>query len=178
MEKCWKCDTKLKVIKDKPYHYTECGLDNIYLHGIIQYECSKCRERGAEIPKINELHLLIGGDVVCQKALLTGDEVRFLRKELGMKSKDMAFALSIKPETYSRWENTKKVVSPCHDKNLRLLYVLNASAQEGRILHKSIRKMLRDVAIGPATATRREFTPAEWLGQTDGPIFRDACERY
>ena len=81
MEKCWKCGNDLSVIKDQPYQYKESGLDFVYLIGILQYKCV-CGETFVEIPRINELHLLIGKNIVCKKELLTGAEVKFLRKEL------------------------------------------------------------------------------------------------
>ena len=42
MQTCWKCGNKLQVIKDRPYHYVECGLNNVYLYGSTQY----LKERG------------------------------------------------------------------------------------------------------------------------------------
>ena len=59
MKTCWECGAELQVIKDKPYHYIESGLDNVNLYGIIQYKCGNCGEGGPEIPKSEELHLVI-----------------------------------------------------------------------------------------------------------------------
>lgn len=175
MDTCWKCENKLEVIKDKPYHYTECGLNNIYLQGILQYKCPKCRESGAEIPHIKDLHLLIGKDIVCKSEFLSGDEVRFLRKELGLKSKDLAVTLSLEKETYSRWENSKQQVSPALDRYLRLIYILNASEKEGKVLHKNIREMLNRVAVSPPSSKKMEISPSEWLGGLETPLFNEHC---
>ncbi len=35
----------LVVIKNQPYHYKKSGLDNVFLHGIIQYKCNHCGEK-------------------------------------------------------------------------------------------------------------------------------------
>jgi hypothetical protein len=42
MQTCWKYGNKLQVIKDRPYHYVECGLNNVYLYGSTQF----LKERG------------------------------------------------------------------------------------------------------------------------------------
>jgi len=175
MDTCWKCGKKLKIIKTKSYHYTESGLNNIYLHGILQYQCPNCGESGAEIPHVKDLHLLIGRDTICKGEFLSGDEVHFLRKELGLKSKDMAETLSLEKETYSRWENGKQKVSATVDKYLRLIYILNASEKEGKVLHKNIRKMLQGVAIRPPSSKKLELSPAEWLGGLESPLFNELC---
>ena len=175
MDTCWKCNNKLQIIKNKAYHYTECGLNNIYLQGIIQYKCPECGEAGAEIPHIKDLHLLIGRDIICKSEHLTGDEVRFLRKELGLKSKDMAETLSLEKETYSRWENCKHSASTSIDRYLRLLYILNVSEKEGKVLHKNIREMLNRVAIRPPSLKKMEISPAEWLGGLETPLFNEQC---
>jgi len=168
----------MKVIKDRPYKYTESGLDYIWLIGVLQYKCENCGEAYVEIPRINELHLLIGSNIVCKRELLMGAEVRFLRKEIGMKSKDMAGALSISTEVYSRWENGKQVVGACHDKSLRMIYVMSESESIGRVLSKDIQSILNDIAVkkAPAKSKKVQFTPSEWLNGLEGPIFgRDAC---
>ncbi len=178
MEKCYKCDGVVETTKDRPYHYKESGLDYIWLIGILQYKCKKCGEMSVEIPRINELHLLIGKNIVCKKAFLTGPEVRFLRKEISLKSKEMAAALSLVPETYSRWENGKQEVASCHDKTLRMIYVMNASEKTGKVLSYDSQSILNNIAVkrAPKKSKKVQFTPAEWLNRLDGPIFgREVC---
>lgn len=174
MERCYECDNVFEVIKDQPYRYTESGLDYIWLIGILQYKCPKCKETYVEIPCINELHLLIGRNIVCKKELLIGSEVKFLRKEIGMRSKDMAEALSIKLETYSRWENEKQSLAAYHDKTLRMMYIMNASEKAGKVLSQDFQTVLQNIAVSKVTKTRKkiQFTPSEWITNLiDGPIF-------
>ena len=179
MEKCYICDGNIGVIKDEPYHYAESGIDNVWLIGVLQYKCKKCNETYVEIPHINELHLLIGKNIVCKKAQLTGLEVKFLRKEIGIKSKEMAAALSIAPETYSRWENGKQAMAACHDKSLRMMYVMNASEKFGKVLSEDFQSMLPNIAIKKAPQKRRktQFASPEWItNMLDEPIFSNlAC---
>lgn len=162
----------MTLIKSEPYHYTESGLDNVFLYGIVQSRCPECGEEIVTIPNIKGLHLAIGRNLVCKEEMLTGAEARFLRKELKLKSKDMAAALSMKPETYSRWENEKQSVSPTCDKQLRLVYILNVTEEEGRVLHKNIRGMMTSMAIRPVSETNRiELSAADWLVPITLPIF-------
>ena len=172
MDQCWKCGHAVTVIKSEPYHYTECDLDNIFLYGIVQSRCSECGEEVVTIPNIKGLHLVIARNLICKEEMLTGNEARFIRKELKMKSKEMAAALSMQPETYSRWENEKQAVSSTCDKELRLIFILNANEEEGRVLHKNIRGMMTVVAVRPSSEPRRiELSASDWLVPIEPPIF-------
>ena len=164
MDQCWKCGHAMTVIKSEAYRYSECGLDNVFLYGITQSHCTECGEEVVTIPNIKGLHLAIGRSLVCKEEMLTGNEARFLRKELRMKSKDTAAALSMKPETYSRWENEKQAVSSTCDKELRLIYILNVTEEEGRVLHMNIRGMMTAMAVRPVSEPKRmEISAADWL---------------
>jgi putative zinc finger/helix-turn-helix YgiT family protein len=123
MDKCYICGESLEVIKDKPYQYTESGLDVVLL-GITQYHCTSCGEESAAIPSPEKLNKTIGRDI-CKnkKALLLPDEIKFLRKELNLKAKDLARSLGVEDSTVSRWENGKKQIGEGSDRLLRALYL-------------------------------------------------------
>jgi DNA-binding transcriptional regulator YiaG len=70
---------------------------------------------------MEKLHLLLGRELCCKKDLLTGQEAKFIRKELHMKSKEMAQALGVTASTVSRWENDKEPIGETHDRLLRSL---------------------------------------------------------
>lgn len=127
METCYTCGKNLKVVKDKPYHYAECGLD-VTLLGITQYICDACGETYASIPNIQKLHRVIG-NLICEKrkALLKPEEIKFLRKDLQLKSKELAQTLGVTPQTVSRWENGKKEIGEAHDRLFRSIYMMCAS---------------------------------------------------
>jgi putative zinc finger/helix-turn-helix YgiT family protein len=172
MDTCWKCGHEMALIKDEPYHCRESGLDNVFLYDIARSRCKDCGEEIVTIPNIKRLHFAIGWNLVRKKEMLMGSEVRFLRKELKLKSKDMSAALSMKPETYSCWENEKQSVSPTCDKQLRLVYILNVTEEEGRVLHKNISGMMTAMAMCPVSEPNRiEISAADWLVPISPPIF-------
>lgn len=122
MEKCPICGGVIETIRNQPYEYTESGLD-VLLLGITQYRCQECEESFAAIPNTEQLHTTIALDI-CKhkKALLLPEEIKFLRKELGLKAKDLALAMGVKAEAISRWENGKSVISESNDRMLRMIY--------------------------------------------------------
>lgn len=179
MKICWKCGAELQIIKDKPYRYKESGLDNVDLYGIIQYKCKDCGEGGPEIPKIEELHLVIGRLLVCKEHSLNAQEIKFLRKELGLKSKEMAELLSVSPQEYSKWENSKDIISTVFDTKLRLIYVLNADYQFGKVLHDGLRFMKQIVQTKKASSKyvekKMEISLSEWMKPIEPLFFTEEC---
>ena len=123
MDKCYVCGKSLEIIKDKPYEYTECGID-VMLLGVTQYRCESCGEEYAAIPSPAKLHKAIGLDICkTKKALLLPEEIKFLRKELNLKAKDLARSLGVDDSTVSRWENGKKQIGEGSDRLIRALYL-------------------------------------------------------
>lgn len=167
MERCCLCNGSLDVIKDKPYQYSECGLD-VVLYGITQYACPACGETFASLPNVQDLHRCIGRDICLnKKALLKADEIIFLRKDLHLKGKDMAATLGVTPETYSRWENGKKVIGDPHDRLLRSIYMSYAADKQGCSdmstinLFKAFPSKRKEIAQ-PTTIS---LNPQEWIRQ-------------
>jgi transcriptional regulator with XRE-family HTH domain len=54
---------------------------------------------------------------------LTGSEVRFMRKVIGMSAKDFAEALKLDPASLSRWENNKQTLGGWAESQVRLATV-------------------------------------------------------
>lgn len=105
--KCYTCDVEMverKTTDDAPYHYVLSGLENVYLAGIVVRWCPKCKGESPVIPRIAELHRLIADTLIRQPTLLSGPEVRFLRKHVGFPAKEFAALLGVTPEHLSRVE--------------------------------------------------------------------------
>jgi len=101
---CIDCNAKMEI-KKEPYHYTESGVDNVYLLGINVYHCPKCGSLYPEIPEPDLLHIVMAISFAMKKAPLTGQEIRFMRKEIGMTAKAFANELGVTSVSLSRWES-------------------------------------------------------------------------
>lgn len=107
---------------EKPYHFVESGLSNIYLIGIEYRICPDCNLQSAEIPAIEDLMKKIARGVVKKHGQMNGDEVRFLRKRLRMKSSVFAKVIGVSPEQVTRWERDDNGRSESADKLIRVFY--------------------------------------------------------
>lgn len=102
--KCVRCGTPLKVVRGA-HHYTESGLLNVTLMNVEIRSCPSCGEREIVIPRIEELHRTMARAISQTTAKLTPEEIRFLRKWLGLATSDFALVMGVRPETVSRWES-------------------------------------------------------------------------
>jgi len=112
----------------KPFHFVDCGLDNVYLIG-IKYFVDTDGHTVAEIPALEQLMRLIAEDLVTSPRDLKGKEIKFLRKRLGKKATEYCKYLGLGPETLSRIENEKQAISLQSQKLARLSYCLFSGEQ-------------------------------------------------
>ena len=103
------------------YRYLESGLDNVIICGVDLIDCD-CGETSAVIPRIIALHEAIADCLLEQDTYLSGKEIRFLRKNLGLKGKVFANLVGVDQATLSRWENDKSKPSARADRLIRFLY--------------------------------------------------------
>ncbi|MGH9765172.1 MAG: type II TA system antitoxin MqsA family protein [Blastocatellia bacterium] len=136
--KCTSCSGKTRMLNTQRYHYTESGLDNVYLENIEVRVCDSCGDQIPRISRINDLHATIGRALVMKPTLLVGKEIRFLRQHLGMKSREFAALLRVDNSTLSRWEQGDQAVGPQSDGLIRLLYVRLVEEKEGKMLQGNV----------------------------------------
>ncbi len=103
------------------YHYTECGLDNVYLANGFKFEESP-DGRQLVIKDIDGLHQTIGRLLIREKKDLTGSEIRFLRHEMLMSQMVLARLLDVGEQAINRWERGKSGVPKPAEALIRLLY--------------------------------------------------------
>jgi putative transcriptional regulator len=105
----------------RPYQYTECGLDNVYLvNGFEPVETP--RGKGVHIENMQGLHRAIGRFLLEERKHLSGKELRFLRHELNMTQEDLCLLVGVDVQTIARWEKGHCEVAPPADRLIRAIY--------------------------------------------------------
>jgi putative zinc finger/helix-turn-helix YgiT family protein len=117
---CPNCGKRQETISTD-YNYAESGLENVCLKNVEVLNCS-CGENFAFIKNSSDLDNTIAKQLLIQNKQLTGKEIRFLRKNLGLKSKDFAEFLGVDNVTVSRWERGEERPHLTTDKFIRLSY--------------------------------------------------------
>lgn len=121
---CPQCGTTMKYRKEQNYRYRESGLNNVIVV-VPVHSCPKCGEVLPEIRDIKGLHAAIADHLFGKRTPLTGAEIRFLRKQMGMKAKELAAILGVDAVTVSRWETGTKRVGDVTDRLVRCLYLFH-----------------------------------------------------
>ncbi len=159
--KCYNCGESMKTIENQPYNYAECGLDRVTIIGISLYKCSGCGESYVSIPRIKELHNVIGG-LICKKTgRLNSKEVRFLRKEMRMKGTEFSLMLGISAEHLSRVENGSKPVSPTLGTLIRAMYTIYS--KEGQLVSEGTFLGIAQQHKESGEQFDIELNPTDWM---------------
>jgi putative zinc finger/helix-turn-helix YgiT family protein len=122
-----------------PYRYEWSGLSHVRLVGIPVHECPNCGSIHPVIPHIDDLHHAISGVLVAKPGILTGREIRFLRKHAGFSSRDFAELLRVSNVHLSRVENEHRPVSRQIDKLARVLVAASQDADVKALLLEAAR---------------------------------------
>lgn len=154
--RCDRCGGRMRkrgATVRKPYRYTASGLGNINLAGIPVYGCPRCGTESPVIPQIGQLHEAIARDLLEQSAPLTGQEIRFLRKNAGISARELAALIGIDPAHLSRVENGhREALGPAADKLTRAVVTAKVGLPDelGEILLHVARKIDEEDAGGVA----------------------------
>lgn len=138
--RCYECGHMMDGRKGE-YKYTECGLDSVTLKDILVYHCTKCNALVPEIPAAGVLHRVIALRILTKKTLLSGGEIRFLRKLCGYSVNDFAATLGSSKSVISRFEK-----DGCGKENDRLIRML-VLAKFVRELANQPEQVLKNVTI-------------------------------
>jgi putative transcriptional regulator len=115
------------------YHYTECGLNNVYLvngFNIIETPQGKA----ISIHDISGLHRAIGMLIITTEKNFSGDELRFLRHEMLMSQRTLSNLLGVSEQEIRRWEQGKIKIPKPSESLLRLIYREHANDQSRKIV--------------------------------------------
>ena len=120
------------------YHYTGCGLDNIYLANGFERKVTPYGE-GVSIADADGLHEAIALFVIGSPNRLRGQEVRVLRSMLDVSQAGLGDILGVSRGTVARWEgkNADAPIPGGTDRFLRVFYFLEVAG------HRSAKKLLK-----------------------------------
>jgi putative transcriptional regulator len=131
------------------YHYTESGLDNVYLANGFEFVDGPGGRR-VKIKNIEGLHEVIGRQLVKEKKNLSGKEIRFLRQEMLMSQADLARLLEVAEQTILRWEKGKSAIPKPAETLIRLLYREHIKEEGAERIRSKLQQLadLEDKAAG------------------------------
>lgn len=118
--RCSNCDATARKVRTN-YPFKESGLSNVILKGIETIQCDRCGNADPVIPRANEVMKQLVLAVVEKPHGLTGQEIRFLRKYLGMNGPTFASHLGVDRSVLSRWENGHDRIGPQSDRLIRMV---------------------------------------------------------
>lgn len=96
----------------------QMGLPVILLDSV--YEARSGSASGPVIPDETGLEVAMAMARIMDEHKLNGQEIKFLRRAIGLKAVDLADFLDVTPETLSRWENAKEPISTNPERVLRI----------------------------------------------------------
>lgn len=116
-------------MKREPHHYRECGLNYVYLANGFSYKQTR-HGKTVSIQDMDGLHRAIGAHLAREKRELTGADLRFLRKELGLSQKLLGMLLGKSAQTVARWEKGQTRIDATAERLVRLLYAQPSGGYE------------------------------------------------
>lgn len=102
------------------HHYTESGLDNVWLQGGVAHHETPYGS-GVAIEDVEGLNAAIASWIVERKSYWSGHELKFLRKRLDLSQKGLADLLGYSDQQVRRWENDIATMPNPASRLLRLL---------------------------------------------------------
>lgn len=112
------------------YHYTQCGLDYIYLVNGYRREETPYGA-GVSIEHADQLHEAIALSVITAPQALRGQELKFLRSMLDISQARLGDLLGKSRATVARWESGLNEPIPGEaDRALRFFYALTVAGDD------------------------------------------------
>jgi DNA-binding transcriptional regulator YiaG len=142
---------------DATLHYTDCGLDYVFLQNGFEVETIDGEEY-LSITDLDGLHRAIGMHIVMARKAPTGRELRFLRNELKMSQADLGRMIGVTYQSVARWEKGQTDVPGPAVFSVKLLYLLSLMPMDKRAeLSKRFLVLASDVVQLDEVNDRAEF---------------------
>src|SRR5580704_19446226 len=120
IHECTNCEEQV-IPERRNYRYSESGLSNVILQGVEVADCPKCGTSDVIIPRMAKIHRAIAQALANSPARLTGEQLRFLRKHLGLSGEQLGRYLHTDRTKISKWERGEDQIGPATDRLVRLL---------------------------------------------------------
>jgi putative zinc finger/helix-turn-helix YgiT family protein len=120
IHECTNCGERITAER-RNYRYTESGMSNVILQGIEVADCPNCGNSDVIIPRMAKIHRAIAQALTNSPARLTGEQLRFLRKHLGLNGDQLASYIHTDKTKISKWERGEDRIGPATDRLIRLL---------------------------------------------------------
>lgn len=133
-------------MEKEPYHYTMCGLDDVYLLNGVTEESTPYGP-AVSIQDIDGLHRAIAQHLARNKKALNGKEMRFLRKQMDLTQDELSCLLSVSDQSIARWEKGEVDPPGPAELSLRTLYLSHA---EGKIDAVQLAKHIKMLGEQPS----------------------------
>lgn len=106
--------------EQSPLQYRACGLDNVYLRsGYTREDIDG--EIYTSVKDADELHKAIALHLLLRRKVLSGPEIRYLRKYMELTQAHLSDFLSVSDQTIARYEKEQTPLEGPGDRLLRLL---------------------------------------------------------
>jgi transcriptional regulator with XRE-family HTH domain len=128
------------------YRYTECGLDNVVIEGMPDMIDDR-GETTYRIENINGLHRVIAYAIVMHEHAISGNELRFLRTEMGLTQAELARVVHCDAQTVGRWERGETPLDPKAETLIRLHAVEKLDLEEFESVEDAARRCVPSAQI-------------------------------
>lgn len=119
MTTCTECGSEMERFI-KPEHMEDLGGVVVCIrNAVLVARCPKCREEESTIPDMKGLVCAAAMLRALNPVRLSGKDIKFIRRALGMTQKEFAAKADVKVETVSRWENDVQGCGGFTEKTLR-----------------------------------------------------------
>jgi Helix-turn-helix. len=149
---CPNCKAEKMEKRFGDYHFTECGLDNVYLKEWLLYKCANCNAEMPLLPDPDDFTAWLAEQLVRQESRLKGNEIFFLRKALDLTGAKLAERLGVQRVEVSRWENDRQPISFHADFQLRMEVAERLlTAEHVAEVMQALRRYTKDARETPIT---------------------------
>jgi transcriptional regulator with XRE-family HTH domain len=143
------------------YHYTACGLNNIYLTNGVSILPTPDGS-AVIISNLGGLQHAIGIYIAEKQEPMSGPEFRFLRKQMKLTQQDLAMRMKISNQTIANYEKENTALGPA-EPLMRLIYLLHVMPNEWRVsLLKKITENLGDTRVAILSDSSRRKLAENW----------------